>query len=69
MSRIIPTYNNGIWETTEFSSDIVFREYLESIFKEPGEYGFTDMAFQFNAEAKKFNKNGYYCDAPFRSKE
>jgi len=69
MSRIIPTYNNGIWETTEFSSDIVFREYLESIFKEPGEYGFTDMAFQFNAEAKKFNKNGYYCDAPFRSKD
>jgi len=69
MSRSIPTYNKDKWETTEFSSDIVFREYLESIFKEPGQYEFTDMAFQFNAEAKKFTKEGYYCDAPFRSKD
>ena len=69
MSRSIPTYNKDKWETTEFSSDVVFREYLESIFKEPGQYEFTDMAFQFNAEAKKFTKEGYYCDAPFRSKD
>ena len=69
MSRIIPTYENGKWSTTEFSSDIIFREYLESIFKEPGEYGFTDLAFKFNEEAKKFTKEGYYCDAPFRSKD
>ena len=34
MSRIIPTYENGDWTTTEFSSDLEFREYLESIFKE-----------------------------------
>jgi len=69
MSRIIPTYENGKWSTTEFSNDVIFREYLESIFKEPGEYNFTNMAFEFNAEAKKFTKEGYYCDAPFRSKD
>tara|TARA_R110002012_G_scaffold259902_1_gene441523 strand:- start:4238 stop:6427 length:2190 start_codon:yes stop_codon:yes gene_type:complete len=69
MSRIIPTYNNDKWTTTEFKNDLEFREFIESIFSEPGKYGFTKMAFKFNEEAKKFNKEGVYCTSPFRSKD
>ena len=69
MSRIIPTYEKGKWSTTEFENDLDFREYLESIFKEPGKYGFTEVALQFNKEARTFNEQGFYCNAPFRSKD
>jgi hypothetical protein len=54
MSRIIPTYENGKWGTTEFNTDADFREYLEGIFKEPGEYGFTKLALKFNEQARRF---------------
>tara|TARA_B110000211_G_scaffold56939_1_gene63489 strand:- start:711 stop:2894 length:2184 start_codon:yes stop_codon:yes gene_type:complete len=69
MSRIIPTYNKGEWGSTEFNSDADFREYLEGIFKEPGEYGFTKLALKFNEQARIFNKEGFYCNSPFRSKD
>jgi hypothetical protein len=69
MSRIIPTYENGKWGTTEFNTDADFREYLEGIFKEPGEYGFTKLALKFNEQARIFNKEGFYCNSPFRSKD
>ena len=62
MSRIIPTYENGKWDTTEFNTDADFREYLEGIFKEPGEYGFTKLALKFNEQARIFNKEGFYCN-------
>ena len=39
------------------------------IFKEPGNYNFTSMSKEFNSEAKTFNKLGFYCDKPFRSKD
>jgi hypothetical protein len=69
MSRVIPTYEKGLWTTTEFDSDIEFREYLESIFKEPGKYDFTKIALEFNQQARTFNKDGFYINAPFRSKD
>ena len=69
MSRIIPTYDKGLWTTTEFKSDVEFREYLESIFKEPGKYEFNKLALKFNEQARIFNKEGFYCNAPFRSKD
>ena len=69
MSRIIPTYDKGLWTTTEFKSDVEFREYLESIFKEPGKYEFNKIALKFNEQAQIFNKEGFYCNAPFRSKD
>ena len=69
MSRIIPTYENGEWGTTEFKTDSDFREYLEAIFKEPGEYGFNKSALKFNEQARIFNSEGYYCNSPFRSKD
>jgi hypothetical protein len=69
MSRIIPTYDKGVWGSTEFNTDADFREYLEGIFKEPGEYGFTKLALKFNEQARVFNKEGFYCNSPFRSKD
>jgi hypothetical protein len=69
MSRIIPTYENGQWTTTEFISKDEFVAFLLSIFKEPGQYNFDETAFIFNEQAKNFNQNGFYCSAPFRSKD
>jgi len=68
MSRVIPIYD-GEWNTKEFQTDADFREYLELIFKEPGEYDFTKMALKFNEQARIFNDEGNYCSAPFRSKD
>jgi hypothetical protein len=69
MSRVIPTYDKGKWGVTEFDTDADFREYLESIFKEPGKYDFTELAFKFNEQARVFNSEGFYCNSPFRSKD
>jgi len=68
MSRVIPIYD-GKWGTKEFQTDADFQEYLELIFKEPGEYNFTKMALKFNEQARIFNDEGNYCSAPFRSKD
>jgi len=69
MSRVIPTYENNKWTTTEFTSDNEFRDFLEGIFKEPGKYEFDTVAWSFNDQAKQFTKEGYYCNKPFRSKD
>ena len=69
MSRFIPTYNQGEWTTTEFKSDEDLAKFVLSIFSEPGKYEFDETAFLFNAEARRFNKEGFYCPAPFRSKD
>ena len=69
MYKTVPTYTKGQWTTTEFETEELFIEYISSIFKEPGLYGFSDIAFEFNKEAKSFNTQGFYCNAPFRSKD
>ncbi len=69
MYKTVPTHTNGQWTTTEFETEELFIEYILSIFKEPGLYGFSDIAFEFNKEAKSFNTQGFYCNAPFRSKD
>jgi hypothetical protein len=69
MYKTVPTYTNGQWTTTDFETEELFIEYILSIFKEPGLYGFSDIAFEFNKEAKSFNTQGFYCNAPFRSKD
>jgi len=69
MSRIIPTYDNGSWSTTEFENDEVFQEFIFDLFKVPGEYNFDETSLIFNEEARRFNKDGLYCSAPFRSKD
>jgi len=65
----IPTYRDGSWDTTVFYSREEFRDYLLSIFKEPGQYDFDETSLIFNAEGRKFQKQGYYCASPVRSKD
>ena len=69
MNRSIPTYLDGEWTSTEFKSDEDLAKFVLSIFKEPGKYSFDETSFLFNAEARRFNKEGFYCGAPFRSKD
>jgi hypothetical protein len=65
----VPTYNNGLWTITEFQTREQFRDFLLSIFKEPGEYNFDESSLMFNAEGRKFQKQGFYCGAPVRTKD
>ena len=65
----IPTWDNGEWTTTTFSSKEEWREYVLTLFKEPGQYNFNETALLFNKEASNFNKLGFYTVAPFKSKD
>jgi hypothetical protein len=67
---VIPTYDNGTWIETEFSDLQKFRDFVKSVFKEPGEYDLDETSLLFNEQAIKFKKQGnIYCIAPFRSKD
>ena len=65
----IPTYDNGHWDVTTFYSREAFRDFVASLFKEPGLYNFDESSQIFNAEARKFQKNNYYCAAPVKTKD
>jgi hypothetical protein len=65
----IPTYELGEWAVTTFYTREEFRDFVRSIFKEPGQYNFTESSLIFNAEARKFQKQGYYCTAPIKTKD
>ena len=68
--ELIPTYKDGIWDYTYFSSRGEMVEFLEPLFKEPGEYNFDETSLLFNREAKRFNDQGeVYCLDLFRSKD
>jgi len=64
----IPTYENQ-WTTTSFKTREEFRDFILSIFKEPGQYGFDETSHKFNEQARIFNKDKVYCIAPSRSKD
>ena len=65
----IPTWENGQWSTTSFSSLIEFRDFIKSLFKEPGQYNFDETAFEFNAQARKFQNQNYYSAYPEGSRD
>lgn len=66
----IPTYDNGNWTTTTFETREDFRDFVLSIFKEPGQYQFNDTTSKvFNQEAINFKTNGFYCSAPEGTKD
>ena len=65
----IPTYDNGTWTVTDFSSREDFAAFVRDIFKEPGKYNFDETSLLFNSESRNFRGNGYYCDSPFKSKD
>lgn len=69
MSRKIPTYKNGKWDITEFNDDEEFKKFLLKLFKEPGHYDFDETAYIFNEQARSFDKQKFYCNKPFRSKD
>ena len=69
MYKSIPTYRNGNWQTTEFGGITEFAFFVLSLFKEPGQYEFDETAYAFNEQARVFNDQGFYCSAPFRSKD
>jgi hypothetical protein len=66
----IPTYKDGQWVTpTVFNTQEDFRDFVLLLFKEPGEYDFNEDTVIFNAEGRKFQKQGFYCHAPVKSKD
>ena len=69
MFKEIPTYENGVWDVTTFYTMEEFRDFLLSMFKEPGKYDFNETSKIFNEEGRKFQKQGYYCAAPIKSKD
>ena len=69
MFKEVPTYENGNWDITTFYTREEFRDFLLSIFKEPGKYEFNETSKIFNEEGRKFQKQGYYCVAPVKTKD
>jgi hypothetical protein len=71
MYKEVPTYNyeEEAWSFTIFDTQIQFAEFLEGIFKEPGQYEFDECSLKFNEQGRKFTKDKVYCVAPERSKD
>ena len=65
----VPTWDNGTWTTTSFDTRTEFRDFVLSLFKEPGKYNFDETSHVFNAEARRYNDQKFYCPAPVRSKD
>ena len=66
----IPTWDNGTWTTTTFDSRDDWRDFLFSIFREPGKYEFNEATNEvFIAESRKFRETKVYCTAPFKSRD
>ena len=67
----IPWYDGdvGVWKEREFESREVFAGFVEGLFQEPGVYGFDETSRMFNEEARRFKLNGFYCSAPFKSRD
>jgi hypothetical protein len=65
----VPTYENGHWDVTTFYSREEFRDFVGTCFKEPGKYEFDEVTRIFNVEGRKFQKQGFYCEAPFKTKD
>lgn len=59
---------NG-WGERVFEKRSDFKDFVTSLFKEPGLYEFNETSFKFNEQARLFNKQGYYCSSPHRSKD
>jgi hypothetical protein len=66
----VPTYDSGHWTTTLFQSREEFRDFVKSCFKEPGKYEFDDVSSAiFKEQSILFQQQGYFCNAPFKSKD
>lgn len=63
----VPTNDNGVWTTTIFETRNDFKDFVLSMFIKLGKLKLTKLSFKFNEQARKFNKLGYYTDAPDNS--
>ena len=66
----IPTYSSkeNKWSYTEFETRNDFKDFVWTKFKPPGELILTNTKV-WRQEASKFEKQGYYCNSPYRSKD
>jgi len=71
MYQKIPWFDADLqeWKHKEFASREELTLFVQSLFKEPGQYGFDDTSFLFNEQARYFKQHGYYCNAPFKSRD
>jgi len=71
MYREIPTYTfeTKTWSISEYETQEDLLAFVNSIFKEPGQYEFDESSIMFNEQARIFNKNKIYCIAPERTKD
>ena len=65
----IPTWDNGTWTITDFSSREELSDFVFSIFKEPGKYNFDETSKLFNVESARFRKDKIYTATIPRSKD
>ena len=68
----VPTWENNQWTTTTFASRDDWKAFIRSMFKDAGPdegYHFDETSHQFNEQARHFQKNGFYCAAPVRTKD
>ena len=67
--KTVPVWNNGEWTEREFSTREDFRDYVFSMFKEPGQYELDETTRHFRAQAEIFEKEGMYCSYPDMTKD
>ncbi len=65
----IPTYENGQWGTTIFHTREEYVAFVKDCFKEPGKYEFDATTVKFKEQSILFQKQGFYCNHPFKSKD
>ena len=67
----IPLYkaSSKQWTTSFFYNKEQFTDFVQSCFKEPGEYGFNEDYLIVNEQARLWTKTRSYCIHPFKSKD
>jgi hypothetical protein len=65
----IPTWENGTWSVTSFETRDEYKDFVLSVFKEPGLYEMDETSLLFNEQARLFNQNGLYCTSPQGTKD
>ena len=68
----IPLWENGEWSFIDFETRDQWKDFVRSVFKDAGPdegYEFDETSFLFNEQGRYFQKNGYYCAAPVRTKD
>jgi len=68
----VPVWENGKWSVLDFETRDDWKDYVRSVFKDQGPdvgYDFDETSFLFNEQGRYFQKNGYYCAAPIRTKD